>query len=41
MNGWRGENDKFVKIEKIIEKPIEYTKNWFVQLDLKIAWTTF
>ena len=40
VNGWRGETDTLVKMEKRVEYDLEYIQNWSVGLDLKIVFLT-
>ncbi len=40
INGWRGETDTLVKMEKRIEYDIKYIQTWSVGLDLKIVFLT-
>ena len=40
INGWRGETDNLVKMEKRIEYDIKYIQTWSVGLDLKIVFLT-
>lgn len=40
INGWRGETDTLVKMEKRIEFDLEYIRNWSVWFDLKIIFLT-
>ena len=36
INGWRGETDSLIKMEKRVEFDLEYMKNWSVWFDIKI-----
>lgn len=36
VNGWRGETDTLIKMEKRVELDLHYIKTWSVWLDLKI-----
>ncbi len=40
INGWRGETDTLVKMERRIEYDLEYIRNWSLWLDLKIILLT-
>ncbi len=40
VNGWRGETDTLIKMEKRVELDIEYINNWSVWLDFKILFLT-
>ena len=40
VNGWRGETDTVVKLQKRIEYDLYYIDNWSVWLDLLIMWRT-
>ena len=36
INGWRGETDSLIKMEKRVEFDLEYMKNWSLWFDIKI-----
>jgi len=40
VNGWRGETDTLIKMEKRVELDLEYINNWSVWLDFKIMFLT-
>ena len=40
INGWRGETDTLVKMEKRIEFDLQYIKHWSLRLDIKIIFLT-
>ena len=40
INGWRGETDTLLKMEKRVEYDIEYIQNWSLFLDIKIIFLT-
>ncbi len=40
VNGWRGETDTLLKMEKRVEYDLEYIQNWSIGLDLKIVFLT-
>lgn len=41
INGWRGETDTLLKMEKRVEFDLHYIDNWSIWLDLKIILLTF
>ncbi len=40
VNGWRGETDVLIKMQKRFEYDMEYIRNWSLWLDIKILWLT-
>jgi lipopolysaccharide/colanic/teichoic acid biosynthesis glycosyltransferase len=40
VNGWRGETDDIVKMEKRVQHDLEYIQNWHLLWDLKIILLT-
>ena len=40
INGWRGETDTLVKMQKRVEFDLEYIRNWSISFDLKIILLT-
>lgn len=40
VNGWRGETDTLVKMEKRVEYDLYYINNWSLRFDLKIIFLT-
>ncbi|RBW47711.1 undecaprenyl-phosphate glucose phosphotransferase [Psychromonas sp. B3M02] len=40
INGWRGETDTLVKMQKRVEFDLEYIRNWSISFDLKIICLT-
>lgn len=40
INGWRGETDTLLKMERRVEYDLEYMKNWSVWFDVKILLLT-
>lgn len=40
INGWRGETETLIKMEKRIEYDLAYIRNWSLWLDLKIIFMT-
>lgn len=41
INGWRGETDTLLKMEKRVEYDLYYINNWSLGFDLKIIFLTF
>jgi len=41
VNGWRGETDTLIKMEKRVEYDLYYINNWSLGFDLKIIFLTF
>lgn len=41
VNGWRGETDTLVKMQKRVEYDLYYINNWSLGFDLKIIFLTF
>ena len=40
INGWRGETDHLVKMQRRVEHDLWYIRNWSFWLDLKIVLLT-
>lgn len=40
VNGWRGETDTLLKMEKRVEYDLYYINNWSLAFDFKIIWLT-
>jgi putative colanic acid biosynthesis UDP-glucose lipid carrier transferase len=41
VNGWRGETDTLIKMQKRVEYDLYYINNWSLALDMKIIFLTF
>ena len=41
VNGWRGETDTLIKMQKRVEYDLYYINNWSLWFDLKIIFLTF
>jgi putative colanic acid biosynthesis UDP-glucose lipid carrier transferase len=41
INGWRGETDTLIKMQKRVEYDLYYINNWSLWFDLKIIFLTF
>ena len=40
VNGWRGETDTPLKIQRRVEHDLAYIENWSLALDIKILFLT-